>query len=70
MEVWDLTLVRWRGEAMKPYQERPEYDIEPSVELTIGTKRRSSSTSPPTGFPCVVSHHTLLPLRLQRGGTI
>lgn len=24
MEVWDLTLVRWRGEAMKPYQDRPE----------------------------------------------
>lgn len=24
MEVWDLTLVRWRGEAMQRYQERPE----------------------------------------------
>ncbi|WWD19589.1 hypothetical protein CI109_104050 [Kwoniella shandongensis] len=24
LEVWDLTLVRWRGEAMKPYQEHPE----------------------------------------------
>ena len=24
MEVWDLTLVRWRGEAMRRYQERPE----------------------------------------------
>jgi len=25
LEVWDLTLVRWRGEAMKPYQEHPEW---------------------------------------------
>jgi hypothetical protein len=25
MEVWDLTLVRWRGEAMRPFQEKPEY---------------------------------------------
>lgn len=25
MEVWDLTLVRWRGEAMRRYQEKPEY---------------------------------------------
>ncbi|WVR07737.1 hypothetical protein IAU60_004780 [Kwoniella sp. DSM 27419] len=24
LEVWDLTLVRWRGEAMKRYQEHPE----------------------------------------------
>jgi ataxin-3 len=24
LQVWDLTLVRWRGEAMKPYQDRPE----------------------------------------------
>ena len=24
LQVWDLTLVRWRGEAMKPYQEHPE----------------------------------------------
>ena len=24
LEVWDLTLVRWRGEAMKAYQEHPE----------------------------------------------
>jgi hypothetical protein len=25
LQVWDLTLVRWRGEAMKPYQEHPEW---------------------------------------------
>jgi ataxin-3 len=24
LEVWDLALVRWRGEAMKPYQDHPE----------------------------------------------
>ncbi|KAK4689848.1 Ataxin-3, partial [Tremellales sp. Uapishka_1] len=24
LQVWDLTLVRWRGEAMKPYQDHPE----------------------------------------------
>jgi len=24
LQVWDLTLVRWRGEAMKPYVDRPE----------------------------------------------
>jgi hypothetical protein len=24
LQVWDLMLVRWRGEAMKPYQDRPE----------------------------------------------
>jgi ataxin-3 len=24
MEVWGLSLVRWRGEAMKRYQEHPE----------------------------------------------
>lgn len=24
LEVWDLALVRWRGEAMKPYQAHPE----------------------------------------------
>ncbi|CAK9783282.1 Josephin-domain-containing protein [Cutaneotrichosporon oleaginosum] len=24
MQVWDLTLVRWRGEAMRPYQDAPE----------------------------------------------
>ncbi|WOO82288.1 Ataxin-3 [Vanrija pseudolonga] len=24
MQVWDLTLVRWRGEAMRPFQEHPE----------------------------------------------
>ncbi|OWZ76521.1 ataxin-3 [Cryptococcus neoformans Tu401-1] len=24
LEVWDLTMVRWRGEAMKPYQDHPE----------------------------------------------
>jgi ataxin-3 len=24
LQVWDLTLVRWRGEAMKPYQDKPE----------------------------------------------
>ncbi|BEJ13536.1 hypothetical protein CspHIS471_0307100 [Cutaneotrichosporon sp. HIS471] len=24
MQVWDLTLVRWRGEAMRPYQDEPE----------------------------------------------
>lgn len=24
LQVWDLTLVRWRGEAMRQYQEHPE----------------------------------------------
>lgn len=24
LQVWDLTLVRWRGEAMRPYQDEPE----------------------------------------------
>jgi ataxin-3 len=24
LQVWDLTLVRWRGEAMKPYVDNPE----------------------------------------------
>lgn len=24
LEVWDLSLVRWRGEAMRPYQDHPE----------------------------------------------
>lgn len=24
LQVWDLALVRWRGEAMKPFQDKPE----------------------------------------------
>lgn len=24
LQVWDLTLVRWRGEAMRSYQDEPE----------------------------------------------
>ncbi|ORX40651.1 Josephin-domain-containing protein [Kockovaella imperatae] len=27
LEVWDLTLVRWRGEAMREYQEHPEEQV-------------------------------------------
>ena len=58
LQVWDLTLVRWRGEAMRPYQENPECVppvlSQPLCELTtLGTKPLSYSTSRLTGSPCV-----------------
>jgi len=60
LQVWDLTLVRWRGEAMKPFQAHPECVSAIRQEVTkidtpTGTKRHSSCIYPHIGCHSVVS---------------
>ncbi|WRT70278.1 uncharacterized protein IL334_007276 [Kwoniella shivajii] len=48
LEVWDLTLVRWRGEAMREYQEHPEEQVAFILNLSSHwLPLRRFSTYPP-----------------------